>query len=310
MGRAQHVDEDVERRVRLSAFSFLESQTARRGEVLDWSVLTRTFKVGGRAVPLLGASGIWKPEILSLPISLTTAPPKPGQPPPYEDGVGPDGLLRYRYQGTDPANHFNAGLREVFRRQLPLIYFLGVDRGRYTAFWPCFVVEDHPEILSVSVALNDAAAMGVDLGEVGDEPELDRAYARRLTLQRLHQAAFRERVLRAYRKACAVCRLGHIQLLDAAHIIGDRNPLGTPEVSNGLALCKIHHAAFDGQILGIRPDYVVEIRSDILLEIDGPMLKHGLQELHGSKISVPNRVADRPREGLLEIRYDEFRRAG
>lgn len=306
---ARDVDEDVERRVRLSAFSFLEAQTSRRGEVLDWSVLTGGFTVNERSVPLLGASGIWKPEVLSLPISLTTAPPRDGKPPPYEDGVGSDGLLRYRYQGSDPANHFNAGLREVFRRQLPLIYFLGVDPGRYTAFWPCFVVEDHPELLAVSVALNDAASVGIDLAEVGDEPALDRAYARRLTLQRLHQAGFRERVLRAYRKCCAVCRLGHSQLLDAAHIIADRNPLGAPEISNGMALCKIHHAAFDGHILGIRPDYVVEIRADILLEHDGPMLKHGLQELHGSTISVPNRVVDRPGERLLEIRYDEFRRA-
>lgn len=185
------VQEDLERRVRLAAFAFLEAETARRGEILDWAVLTRAFAFGDRSVPLLGASGIWKPEVLSLPISLTTAPPKPGKPPPYEDGVGADGLLRYRYQGTDPENHFNAGLREVFRRQLPVIYFLGVDKGRYTAFWPCFIVEDHPKRLAVSVALNDAGSVGIDLADTEDEPELDRAYARRLTLQRLHQAGFR-----------------------------------------------------------------------------------------------------------------------
>lgn len=302
------VDEDLERRVRLAAFAFLEAETARRGEILDWAALTVGFEFHGRPVQLLGASGIWKPEMLSLPISLTTAPPKPGKPPPYEDGVGADGLLRYRYQGTDPANHFNAGLREVFRSQLPLIYFLGVDKGRYTAFWPCFVVEDHPELLAVSVALNDAGSVGIDLANT-DEPELDRAYARRLTLQRLHQAGFRERVLRAYRQSCAVCQLRHVQLLDAAHIVADRDPLGAPVVSNGMALCKIHHAAFDGHILGIRPDYVVEIREEILLEHDGPMLRHGLQEVHGSTLSVPTRAADRPGVELLEIRYEEFRRA-
>lgn len=309
MASARGVHEDLERRVRLAAFAFLETETARRGEILDWALLTRAFAFGDRSVPLLGASGIWKPEVLSLPISLTTAPPKPGKPPPYEDGVGDDGLLRYRYQGTDPANHFNTGLREVFRRQLPLIYFLGVDKGRYTAFWPCFVVEDHPDHLAVSVALNDAGSVGIDLVGTDDEPELDRAYARRLTLQRLHQAGFRERVLRAYRKSCAVCQLRHVQLLDAAHIVADRDPRGAPAVSNGMALCKMHHAAFDGHILGIRPDYVVEIRAEILLEQDGPMLRHGLQELHGATLSVPTRVTDRPGVELLEIRYEEFRRA-
>ena len=74
------------------------------------------------------------------------------------------------------------------------------------------------------------------------------------------------------------------KLLDAAHIVGDRrHERGDPMVPNGLAMCKIHHAAFDTNILGIRPDRVVEIRSDILEEHDGPMLRHGLQELHGAE---------------------------
>lgn len=36
---------------------------------------------------------------------------------------------------------------------------------------------------------------------------------------------------------------------------------------NGMALCKIHYASFDAHILGIRPDFVVEIREDILAEM-------------------------------------------
>jgi hypothetical protein len=44
--------------------------------------------------------------------------------------------------------------------------------------------------------------------------------------------------------------------------------MGDPTVSNGLALCKLHHSDFDGHILGVRPDLVVEIREDILREKD------------------------------------------
>src|SRR5262245_21261321 len=116
---------------RMAAFAFLEAQTARHGEILPWSVLTREFVLEGQVTPLLAASGIWKPERLSAPISITTAPAKPGKPAAYEDGVGPDGLLQYRYQGDDPANHFNAGLREAYRNRLPLIYFYGMDKGQY-----------------------------------------------------------------------------------------------------------------------------------------------------------------------------------
>jgi putative restriction endonuclease len=82
-------------------------------------------------------------------------------------------------------------------------------------------------------------------------------------------------------------------------------------VPNGLALCKIHHAAFDGNILGIRPDLVVELRRDILEEEDGPMLRHGLQELHGRALLVVPRARElKPDPARLEARYQVFRQAG
>ncbi len=67
--------------------------------------------------------------------------------------------------------------------------------------------------------------------------------------------------------------------LKSAHIIPDSDKRGSPIVSHGLSLCEIHHAVFDQNILGVDPDCVVHIRKDILEEKDGPMLKHGLQEL-------------------------------
>lgn len=69
----------------------------------------------------------------------------------------------------------------------------------------------------------------------------------------------------------------HRELLDAAHITGDPQPHGLQIATNGLALCKIHHAAYDTNVLGIRPDVVVQIHERLLTEIDGPMLLHGLQ---------------------------------
>jgi len=95
-------------------------------------------------------------------------------------------------------------------------------------------------------------------------------------------------------------------LLDAAHILPDHHPQGDPIVPNGLALCKIHHAAYDSNILGIRPDCVVQLRGDVLVEIDGPMLRHGLQEMHGRGIHLPRSRADRPERSRLEERYEQF----
>jgi putative restriction endonuclease len=56
----------------------------------------------------------------------------------------------------------------------------------------------------------------------------------------------------------------------------------------------------------VRPDYVVAVRRDILEEGDGPMLLHGLKELHGRQLIVPRNAAKRPSPVLLERRYERF----
>jgi putative restriction endonuclease len=80
-------------------------------------------------------------------------------------------------------------------------------------------------------------------------------------------------------------------------------------VSNGLSLCSLHHAAFDRNILGITPDLLVDIRGDILEEIDGPMLVHGLQEFQAKKILVPRSEIQQPNRDFLAERYGLFRMA-
>ena len=113
-------------------------------------------------------------------------------------------------------------------------------------------------------------------------------------------------VVRAYEVRCAVCRLRHGDLLDAAHITADSDEAGLAIVTNGLSLCKIHHAAYDRQLLGITSDYRVEINRALLDEIDGPMLKHGLQEVHGETIQLPRRSAEHPDRERLATRYELF----
>ena len=137
---------------------------------------------------------------------------------------------------------------------------------------------------------------------------LQREYAEAMVKRRLHQPMFRYRVLTAYASQCALCRLRHKPLLDAAHIKEDRDG-GEPIVPNGVAMCAIHHRAFDNAVLGIRPDYVVEIRPDVMEEVDGPTLLHALQGLHHARLHLPRSRPAWPREDLLEERYERFRAA-
>ena len=87
------------------------------------------------------------------------------------------------------------------------------------------------------------------------------------------------------------------------------HPRGLLVVPNGLALCALHHAAFDRNVLGVRPDLRVEVRLDVLEEEDGPMLEHGLQGFHGVVVMVPRAEHSRPNREFLAERYEMFRRA-
>jgi putative restriction endonuclease len=294
--------------VRLAAFHFLEEQTRQssHGGALPRTVLATGFNFEGQRVPLIGPAGIFKPRILTrIPLSITTVPIVEGQTRPYDDAVV-DGLLHYRYRGSDPQHRDNVGLRIAFRQRVPLIYLHGIVPGLYAAEWPVFVVGDNPQGLTFTVSVDERRFS--NLGTVDDEDDrlIRRRYATRLAQQRLHQTAFRERVIRAYEFNCAICRLRRHELLEAAHIVADSNPLGEPRVSNGLALCRLHHGAFDANLIGVTPDYTVAVRRDVLGESDGPMLIHGLQGFHNKSLQVPRRPSLRPDRDLLTRRYDAF----
>lgn len=298
-------------RVRSAAFEWLTEQVRLHDDVLPRSILAQGFTYEGQRVPLLGPQGIFKPRILSIPLSITTVPSGP-----YDDGFSPDGLLLYRYRGTNPQHPDNVGLRMAMAQHIPLVYFHRVAAGRYLAVRPVFIVGDDPSNLTFKVEVDDEKFARVDAGSessalfaADSASEARRSYVTTTVRQRIHQRSFRERVLRAYQQQCALCRLHHEELLDAAHIIPDGELDGEPIVPNGLALCKLHHAAFDRQFLAIRPDYIVEVRKDILNEQDGPMLLHGLKEMHKTKIAIPRSSHDHPSMLLLERRYERFKLA-
>jgi putative restriction endonuclease len=192
--------------------------------------------------------------------------------------------------------------------RVPLIWFFGVATARYLPVFPVHVVAEEPHLQQFSLQVADLPVSLAHPEPDSPVEEFTRRYVTAQTRRRLHQPVFRARVIQAYTTRCAVCALAHAPLLDAAHIAPDADPDGIAAVRNGLALCKIHHAAYDADILGISPDLVVDIRADVLTEIDGPMLRHGLQELHGSRLRVvPRSAGDRPDRDLLDTRWRRYR---
>jgi putative restriction endonuclease len=297
---------DEEAQLRAAAFAHLDALTLHKPDGALRSADINTFTYRGRPMRLIVQTGIWKPAGLGAALSIRTTYTPPNELPPYEDDLGADGLVRYKYRGTNPDHSDNRALREALRLRLPLIYFVGIASGIYSAHYPVWIISEDRVRLEFTVAVDAAQRAFADV----DLAWTERDYVLRLTKQRLHQPVFRTRVLRAYSDTCAMCRLKHAELLDAAHIIPDGRPNGLPVVPNGLALCKIHHAAYDMNIVGIRPDLVVEVQPRVLAEVDGPMLRHGLQEMSGVEIIVPRARDAQPDKDRLDARYQEFRAAG
>ncbi|MBI5359047.1 MAG: HNH endonuclease [Planctomycetes bacterium] len=296
--------------LRAAVFAWLNEQVNKIGAVLPGDMLRNGFVFRNERIPLISQSGIWKPkQFKSTPISITSK--KDG---PYFDTHTENGYLIYKYCGPDPDYRDNRYLREAWRTGTPLVYFYSHRPSRYIPFWPVKIVADNPETLSCTVDIQAASRIfspeilsGASIVADAGQSLIMRKYAFAEVRHRIHQVAFRDLVLTAYKESCALCKLRHAELLDAAHIIADSEAGGEPIVQNGLSLCKIHHAAFDKNIIGVTPDYEVKVREDILEEIDGPMLKYGLQAMNGKTLILPKQKKDWPDKERLEKRYCLFK---
>ncbi|MEV0028173.1 HNH endonuclease [Nocardia sp. NPDC050793] len=294
------MDRGVELELREMIFDHLAKQVEEKG------ALTRAelsaFPVGNETRRLIDQNrGIWNPRDLMATLSIVSNPSSQ-----YADAEIGDSMFAYSYRdgSTDGDNR---KLRRAFELQLPVILLRWIRPGTYVPVFPVYVIRDDHERRRFLLALDK------DFGEIPDPEKLtpiERRYARRLAKQRLHQPEFRGRVLVAYDNRCGICGLGYRQLLDAAHIVADNDEHGLPEVANGLCLCKIHHAAFDANMLGISPDYEIVVGDELMNgPDDGPMLHHGFREMHRRQLITPVRRIDRPAKDRLAQRFELFEAA-
>jgi putative restriction endonuclease len=176
-----------------------------------------------------------------------------------------------------------------------------------------------PDLLALYLnnqeALHDAASSDetlekLNLAAMGDEDlatELlpptgldNRIRAIVLVARAVRDNSFRRRVMEAYGYTCAICGM-QIGMVEAAHIILAAATVGSDATSNGIALCVLHHKAYDLGILGIFPDYSIHIDVD-RLEERGNGLGGRAEELtdyDGRVIATPSLPADKPNPDFL-----------
>lgn len=314
-------DRDPDLEIRLAAFEHVK-RLSDVSEVLTTEDLNRGFIFEARRIPLHNPQrGIFKPKVMKFLLSIKTVFPRPGNRVWYDDQrrldqweTGSADTIEYAFMGKDPNAADNRWLREAMENQIPVIYFMGVAPGKYEAIFPVYIVGWHPDRLCCDVAVGpaDVGLQGRSNAEVErlytpPSAEIERRYAVRQVRQRLHQAKFREMVLDAYGRRCAMSGLSVEGLLDAAHIIPDsRREAGAASIKNGLPLSKLHHAAFDLNFIGVDPRFNIHV-SKVIRHLDDGDLAKTLKDLEGKRLLLPGRPADYPAQEFLEMRYNEFK---
>jgi len=206
-------------------------------------------------------------------------------------------------------------IREESLRRAYIDGFAPCDKGNgeaAIAFRPDFFVE----YVNSLEALHDFGQSSNDLAylsELAQHPEVNaediitQNIERKTTIvsvsKKLRDASFRKRILTAYNFSCAACGV-QLKLVEAAHIIPANLSNSTDETCNGLALCSIHHKAYDQSLIAINTDYSILTNQDLISEYKSKKLAGGLVEFTQALrpiILLPPAISERPHVEYLSI---------
>ncbi len=128
------------------------------------------------------------------------------------------------------------------------------------------------------------------------------------TVNRMYRSAnFREQVLNAYSKRCAITRM-QLRLVEAAHILPVGAPGSVDHVCNGLSLAPTYHRAYDNGLIYLDDDYCMRVNPEKEKELISYNLDGGLPDLRASlgKIHLPSDPRQWPNTRLIK-KANEFR---
>lgn len=142
----------------------------------------------------------------------------------------------------------------------------------------------------------------VDDSEIETEVPEERQFGVVSARRALRAADFKDRVLTAYSNACAMCGT-QLRLLDAAHILPAAHPDSTDETTNGIALCALHHRAYDRGFITFDARYRIHRNELMERQLISEGLDGGLTDFQKRLfpvIEVPPERANRPARQFVE----------
>lgn len=232
------------------------------------------------------------------------------------DSVGVFAGFDYRKHGGTLGASPSMQIRENFLREAYLSIGLSpCNKGNQEiaiAFHPQFIIEyirsleDLHDVGKTKVDFEVLKAASAEPASISEAEIVKVTATRRKAIQSvvrtLRDASFRGRVLTAYSHRCAICGL-QLELVDAAHIVPVAEPSSTDETCNGLALCALHHRAYDKAFLAIANDYSVCVSLAERARLKATGFDEGIRSfVDGIRpiIHLPPDTNDRPKVEYLE----------
>lgn len=112
---------------------------------------------------------------------------------------------------------------------------------------------------------------------IEDIPDQDRREVVATIKRKYRQHDFRNRVLTAYSHRCAMCGV-QLRLVEAAHILPVAHETSNDSTPNGVALCTLHHKAFDNNLVSFNEEYEVELSVKMVKNLTTGNLIEGLPD--------------------------------
>jgi len=196
--------------------------------------------------------------------------------------------------GFAPHNKGNGELVIAF-----LPEFLGTYVENLEALHDCGESPAEIKVLT-HVAENPAE---VDDEEIDDDVDIKRKYAVTKAWRAVRDITFRRRVLSAYGAACAMCDV-QLNLLDAAHIVPVEHPKSTDKTSNGVALCSLHHRAYDCGLVTFDADLAIHVSKTLSKNLQAQGIGGGLKDFVASlrkELRPPAKTKHRPDQENIKL---------
>jgi putative restriction endonuclease len=138
--------------------------------------------------------------------------------------------------------------------------------------------------------------------DIEEEVSEQRKFSVFSTKRALRALDFTRRVQSAYDHRCAMCGV-QLRLIDSAHIVPAAHPESTDQTANGVALCALHHRAYDNSLVTFDDNFKVHVNEGMVTALIADDRADGLKAFRKALRPIIITPADRKNRPASKFVY-------